>query len=112
MGSSLDSALEYAQENEIRIYPVGIGTAQGGAFLRTNLVSRLDTSTLEAISETMGDDYIIVGSSEELEAYFSALLGLTEGRVPLRLANMLMLIALGLIFIEWGLISTRFRELP
>ena len=112
MGASLPDALEYAQENEVRIYPIGIGTEGGGAFLRTNLISRLDTSTLEEISETMGTEYIVVSSAEELESHFFSILDLQEGRVPVPLANILMLVALALIFIEWGLINTRFRELP
>ena len=112
IGASLPDALEYARENEVRIYPIGIGTEEGGAFLRTNLVSILDTSTLEDIAQAMETEYIVVRSAEELEEYFAAILDLQEGRVPIPLANLFMLIALGLIFIEWGLINTRFRELP
>ena len=112
MGASLPDSLEYAKENEVMVFPVGIGTEEGGQFLRTDLVSRLDTATLEEISEAMGTDYTVARSSEELEAHFTAILDLEEGRVPVPLTNLLMLIALALIFVEWGLINTKFRELP
>jgi Ca-activated chloride channel homolog len=112
MGASLPDALEYALENEVRIYPIGIGTDEGGAFLRTNLISILDTSTLEEIAEVVGTDYLIARTAEDLDVYFADVLNLQAGRTPVPLANILMLIALALLFIEWGLINTRFRELP
>jgi hypothetical protein len=35
-----------------------------------------------------------------------------KGFIPVKLSYSLMLIALLLLFLEWGLISTRFRRIP
>lgn len=111
-GSSLAEALRYAQETNVRIYPIGIGTAEGGSFLRNDLISRIDTETLDEIATVTGTEPFVVTNAQELEAAFNQIIQVTEREIPIRLASPLMLIALSLLFIEWGLISTRFRELP
>ena len=111
-GASIDEALRYAQENRARIYPIGIGTEQGGSFLRNDLVSSLDPETLNEIAAQTGTQAFIATSAEELDTAFASIRDLSESQVPVNLASPLLLIAMALLFLEWGLISTRFRELP
>lgn len=111
-GSSLADALDYAKKSNVRVFPIGIGTTAGGSYLRTDLISTLDPQTLNEIAAATGTKSYTVSSRSQIADAFSSITDLTRAQVPVRLSSPLMLVALSLLFLEWGLIATKFRDLP
>lgn len=111
-GASLSDALDFAKQSQVKIYPIGIGTRAGGTFLRTDLISTLDPQTLDQIASATGTKSYTVNSSSQIENAFTSIAGLTQSKVPVHVSGTLALVALSMLFLEWGLIATRFRELP
>ncbi len=89
-GSALDAARTAAQQDGLKIYTVGVGTAggdlipippdQGGGFVKDEtgafVKSRLDEAALKAIAAATGGFYVPLGTQGEgLDAIFNAVLG-------------------------------------
>ena len=111
-GSSIPEAISYAQERGVRIHTIGIGTEEGGAFLRTDLVTRLDREILEEIALASGGEFTMATRADELDEAFDRILAVSTRQVPYNLSNPLMLLAIILLFAEWGLFSKKFKSLP
>jgi Ca-activated chloride channel homolog len=89
-GSAVDAARTAAQQDGLKIYTVGVGTAggdlipippdQGGGFVKDEtgafVKSRLDEAALKAIATATGGFYVPLGTQGEgLDAIFNAVLG-------------------------------------
>jgi Ca-activated chloride channel family protein len=112
----IDEGIKYAKSNSISIYTVGLGTNSGPiGYLPEyyNVSSVFDDATLIKIANMTGGKYYYAGSNQELDATYKDILSQTkEAFIPLKLAPILAVASLLLIFLEWGMISTRFRGLP
>lgn len=112
----IDEGIKYARSNSISIYTIGLGTNSGPiGYLPEyyNVSSVFDDVTLSKIANSTGGKYYYAGSNQELDATYKDILTQTkEAYVPMKLAPILAIVSLLLIFVEWGLISTRFRGLP
>jgi Ca-activated chloride channel family protein len=108
--------IEYARKHHVVVHTIGIGTNESlVGFLPEELgvTSVFDTSTLERIaSETNGEFYKAENKEEIASAYKSISEMSEEGFIAVDLKFTFLLIALTLVFVEWGLINTRFRALP
>ncbi|MGV8171439.1 MAG: VWA domain-containing protein [Candidatus Woesearchaeota archaeon] len=112
----IKEAIMYARSNSISIYTIGLGTNSGPiGYLpeEYNITAVFDDTTLKRIADETSGKYYYAGSNQELEATYEDILSNTEQAfVPLRFSSALTVISLILIFIEWGLINTRFRSIP
>ncbi len=114
VGPSVDEAVRYANENHITIHTIGIGTEEGGGFAEMDLtfVSKLDSETLQIIAnETKGKYYEARNESELSEVYEDIALASFQ-KLSLKLSLVFLIIALILLFTEWGMINTKYRTLP
>lgn len=114
VGPSVDEAINYANENHVTIHTIGIGTASGGGFPEMNLsfISKLDPETLKNISdETKGKYYDARNESELSEAYKEIAKSSTK-KIPMNISIVFLVTALILLFVEWGLMNTKYRTLP
>ena len=114
VGPSVEEAVAYAKENHVTIYTIGMGTETGGEFPEMNLsfVSRLDAGTLKNISaETRGKYYVAGNESGVSEAYKQIAESGTQ-KIPVNVSLIFLVAALGLLFVEWGLMNTKYRTLP
>ncbi|MBS3164083.1 VWA domain-containing protein [Candidatus Woesearchaeota archaeon] len=112
VGLSLDDAVRYADQNQIVVHTIGIGTEEGGSFIRSGLVSQLDEESLQDIAQGTGGTYTQAQSQRDLEDAYLAIATTTRQDVPVPLRMPLLLAALLILFTEWGLLNTRFRTLP
>ncbi|MFH1409773.1 MAG: VWA domain-containing protein [Nanoarchaeota archaeon] len=112
VGTDIEEAVDYAKEQQATLFTIGVGTPEGGSFLRTLAVSKLDEESLKAAAEATGGKYHSATNQEELDIAFTEIAAAREDRIPLHLSMGLMLIALVIIFIEWGLINTKYRTVP
>lgn len=114
--NSVQSAIEYANKNHVIIHTIGIGSETGPiGYLPEyyNISAVYSENTLFMISNaTHGSYYKATDLASLEEAYRGMSSAAKESVVPLRMSYGLMLIALFLLFIEWGFINTRFRKLP
>jgi Ca-activated chloride channel family protein len=112
----IDQGIEYARRSSVTIYTIGLGTATGPiGYLPEyyNISAVFDDVALQKIANETGGRYYYAPTNKDLDATYKDILSSTkEAYVPLRLTLILAVAALILIFVEWGLISTRFRSIP
>jgi Ca-activated chloride channel family protein len=115
-GDPIQESINYANSNNVIIYTIGIGTNTGPiGYLPEyyNISSVSDTETLRKLAnETGGKFYDAKITGDLHDAYTDILAQSNEAYLGLRLDAGLMIVCLILIFLEWGLISTRFRSFP
>jgi Ca-activated chloride channel family protein len=113
IGISPQEALKSISKEKIVIHTIGIGSEQGGKFLKElNVVSNLDEDTLKYIAQATQGSYHKAVNNEELKEVFKNLATTKETKLSFNISFLLMLIALFLLFGEWTLSNTKYRILP
>ena len=113
IGINPQEALKSIGKEKIVIHTIGIGTQEGGKFLKElNIVSNLDEDTLKYIADTTQGSYHRAVTNEELKDVFKSLATTKETKLSFNLSFLLMLLALFLLFGEWTLSNTKYRILP
>jgi Ca-activated chloride channel family protein len=123
-----EAAARTAKTFGVKIYSIGVGTTGTvpypvvDQFGRTRLEPMdvtLDEKTLRTLAETTGGRYYNAQDTDSMEKIYAEIdrleRSLTEGRLYMEyreLFQYLMFPGLGLILLEIGLVSTRFRSLP
>ena len=113
---SIKNSVEYAKKNHVVVHSIGIGSESGPIGYLPEYYNRsavFDEEILMDISNSTGGKYFhALKSSDIEEAYEEISAAAKKGLIPLRLSHGLIFLALLLLFLEWGLISTRFRRIP
>ncbi len=113
---SMRNAMSHASNEQVTVHALGIGTDTGPVgYLPEyyNATSIFKGETLKNIANVTDGTYQKINTEEEREQALDVLSEESEqGMIDVELSYGLLLIALFLIFLEWGLISTRFRRLP
>jgi Ca-activated chloride channel homolog len=116
ISNSIDNAVNYASANHVVIHTIGIGSEGGPiGYLPEyyNISAVYNQGVLIDISnKTQGLYYEAVNNTELDRAYAQISAAAETSLVPLKLSGGLMLVALLLLFVEWGLMNTRFRKIP
>lgn len=113
--NSMTVALNYLQENQVLVNAIGIGTESGPiGYLPEfyNITSVYDQKNLLYITNQTGGMLIPAQNDVQLEEAYTTLLDKAdEGLVNVPLSNASLIGALLLLFVEWGLINSRFRRI-
>lgn len=112
VGPSIDTAIDYANENHLTINTIGIGTEEGGALPNLTFVSKLDTETLKIISNSTGGSYYEARNETELSSVYKEIALSSVQKLSVNLSLYFLFFALLLLFAEWGLANTKYRTLP
>jgi len=107
---ALDETVEYANENDIMVHSLAIGTEKGG--ITSYGTSKLDEESLRALSYNTGGKFFIVEDTAGLIETFNNILNLTERKVAISLAPFLILAAVILFILEFILLNLRYRIFP
>jgi Ca-activated chloride channel homolog len=111
VGSSLDTALLYAKEKHVKIFPIAVGTDTGGFVQGINLSFNLDKKNLMYIANlTNGNYYNFNDSKKNLELDLST--NLQNSLVNQSLSNYLLYATLFILLIEFVLVKTIFKITP
>jgi Ca-activated chloride channel family protein len=114
--NSIQNGLDYAIRNHVVIHAIGIGSEAGpiGYLPEYYNISAVYNENIlkDVTNQTGGYYYQATDTSGLKQAYHDISLAAQKAYVPLPLSYSLMLIALVLLFLEWGFISTRFRKMP
>ncbi|NOZ80212.1 MAG: VWA domain-containing protein [DPANN group archaeon] len=112
VGTDVMEGIDYARANSVSVFTIGVATTKGGSFLRLDALSTLDEKTLKQIADMTGGKYFAASDEASLRNAFQNIAAVTQQPLSLKLRFPFILLALALIFVEWGLINTRYRTLP
>lgn len=115
MEKGIEESIDYAKNHHVMVHTVGIGSESGPAgYLPTeyNLTTVYNEETLKQISNSTEGEFFKISSLNEFKQMYGVDQPTEKGIVPFRLDRNLIIIALVLLFIEWGLINTKFRKIP
>jgi Ca-activated chloride channel family protein len=114
VGPSVEEAIMYANENHVTVHTIGIGTEEGGEFPEMNLtfVSKLDSETLEMIANETNGKYYEASDESELSKVYEDIALSSVKKLSMDISLIFLITALVLLFVEWGLINTKYRTLP
>jgi Ca-activated chloride channel family protein len=112
----ITEGIRYAQQNKVTIYTIGLGSNIGPiGYLPEyyNVSAVYDENNLFRMANETGGKYYDAKNPAELGAAYSDILSESQqAYIKVDMGLGLMIIALALVFIEWGMISTRFRSIP
>ncbi len=112
----VDEGIKYANQNNVLIYTIGLGNEGdpiGYLPEYYNISSVYEEDVLIKIANQTGGKYYHVETNQDLkDAYEDILQHKNEAYLSIDLSPGLMILALLLVFLEWGLINTRFRLIP
>ncbi|MBU1976117.1 MAG: VWA domain-containing protein [Nanoarchaeota archaeon] len=113
---SIDEATNYARDKNVVIHAIGIGSESGPiGYLPEyyNISATYNQDSLETITEDTGGLFFYASDYEDITASFSNIINHDKTAfIDLEMTFGLTALALVLVFIEWGLINTRFRRFP
>lgn len=113
---SMQQGITYANKKNVRIHTIGIGTETGPiGYLPAyyNISATYNEDALVMIANATNGGYFPVQDYPHItEAFKQILEESKEGQSEFNIAFGLVTVALFLLFIEWGLINTRFRRYP
>lgn len=108
----MKKVIDHLKENHIAVNTIAIGTRLGGKLPGIEMISTLDESMLMNIAEKTNGKYYRAEDKKQLEDIYKAMATSTEADLPVKLSIPFMLIALAFLFLEWGLINTKYRTIP
>ncbi len=107
---TIETAIDYAKENQVIVNSIGIGSENGGD--TTYGLSKIDEDSLKSLAFNTGGEYYKADSLERLQISFNTLLNLKEKQVFIDYSNYLLIAALILIILQFVLINTKFALFP
>jgi len=108
---NVEKAIDYARDNHVVIYTIGIGTEEGGKFAG-EAISKLDEESLELISFNTGGRYFGADDEASLKNAYQEIANIGENKISLDLTVLFMMLTLMLLFFEWILINTKYKVFP
>jgi len=114
VSDSLGSSIKYAKDNQVVIHGIGIGSNTGPiGYLPQyyNISASFEGDTLKKLSEGTEGVYINAATSDELVQAFQYFSDLKKEKlIRTNLSFLTLLLALALIFVDWGLANTVYRR--
>jgi len=112
----IGEGIKYAKSNNVMIYTIGVGTNNGPlGYLPEyyNISSVYDEENLIRIANETGGQYFAASNNDDIKnAYGKILSQSREAFIQTDLGIGLSLIVLGLFFLEWFLVNTRYKSVP
>lgn len=107
---TIDEAVTYANEHDIIINTIGIGTVEGGE--TSYGLSKLDEESLKALAYITGGEFFKATDKETLSESFDKALRLTRKKISVDLSRYLIFVTIIIFMIYYALINSRFKLLP
>ncbi len=110
--SDLQQAVDYADENNVQIFTIAVGTDEGNTFEGLNISFSVDEETLQEIAALTDGRYVLAESREEISRAYQEIMNVGERRINMDLTVTLMLLALIASFADWMLVNTVYKRIP
>ena len=111
VGISVLDAANYAMEEGVVVYALGIATEEGGVFTEDLVVSQLDSDTLKDLASKTGGKFYLIGNLQELTDTYIDIFSSTEARIFFDTRVYLILAVFILLMFEWVLSNTRYKTI-
>lgn len=112
IGVPVEEAISYANKNNVIVNTIGIGTEEGGKFIGTDVVSRLDYESLKSIAEKTSGSYFKTTNRDELKDSFQQISKINKKKITFDLAFSFIFLALIFLLAEWALLNTKNKIIP
>ncbi len=112
VGAPIEEGINAAIDKGIVIHTIGMATEKGGSYIKSDIISTIDNTTMTQISQSTGGIYYLAENNEKLDSSFNEIITTSQEKVMVRMQLPLLLFALALIFLQWGMINTKYRTLP
>jgi len=112
IGVSVETAINYVNDNNMQIFTIGIGTLEGGSPSGMNLTLSLDDELLRQIAESTSGRYVYAKNTYEIVDAYKNVVSLTEKKTSFDLTISLLVLAFLLSFVDWLLLNTRYKRIP
>ncbi|HII17548.1 TPA: VWA domain-containing protein [Candidatus Woesearchaeota archaeon] len=109
VGLPVADGISYAIAEKVVVYTIGIGTAEGGSFLGLNITSKIDDAELMQIAQETGGTFTQAADADALFAAYTSIGTASRRTIFVDCTLMFVVIALVLLFIEWGILHHRTR---
>ena len=107
---TIEDAVDYANDNNIIVHTIAIGTKEGGQ--TAYAISKLDEDSLRSIAYMTGGNYSSAETKEALVESLGSILQLTKQKVSINLSNYLILLSIFFLILRFLLTNTRYISLP
>ncbi len=108
--NGINEGIEYANDNDVIINTIAIGTKQGG--ITSYGISKLDEDSLKSIAYNTQGQYFNAEDKEALSESFNSIMGITMRKVSLEMSYYLIILSIILFSVEYLLINTRYKSIP
>ena len=118
IGEDANAALKYAQQNNIVVHTIGLGTEEGSIFAELNITNlaalktKLDEEGLKKIASYTDGRYFSAKQLSDLSSAYGEIASITEKPNGINLSIPLMVMAFILLLIEWLLVNTKYTTIP
>jgi len=112
VGVPLQEGVDYAVANHAVVNAIGVATLEGGHYLQGSEVSILDEQSLQQVSQITGGKYLRAENPTAIAESLGSIASTAQGYYSVDLSGGLLLLSIGVLFIEWGLVTTRFKTIP
>ncbi len=112
VGPTLQEAINYANENIVSVFTIGMGTEEGGNLFGTDAILKLDENTLKNIAANTNGEYFRAENQETLNQAYIDIAQLNQTKLSSKLTTSFLITALILLLLEWVLVNTRYRTIP
>ena len=111
VGASVNDAIAYAKNSNVIVDTIGVGTPEGGN-ASTSVITRLDDASLKKIASETGGAYFYASDAQGIADAYNRIIKSAAARIPVNLTAYLIIIALLMVIIDWGMSYTIYRILP
>ncbi len=114
IGLDYRDGVKYANDNNILIFAIGLGTPEGLIETEKNETISLgiDEEQLKDIANLNNGRFYSVESAEDLKNTYIEILNTERKKITLDLTLFLLIATLFLLTLEWTLINTRYKIIP
>lgn len=106
----IDDAIEYANENNVIIHTIAVGTEEGG---KTSYgFSKVDEDSLKALAFNTEGKFFKAQNKEVLSNSFNEMMKLTKKKISIDLSVYLTLMSILIFVVDYFLINSRYKLLP
>lgn len=109
VGIEPDDGLDYIKKDKMIVHTIGMGTNEGGPIGDISASFQVDEETLKHIADSTNGKFFLPKDIETLKAAFLNIAQFKDAPIRKDLSLYFLVIAVGLIFIEWGLIGTKYK---
>lgn len=114
LGVGIDTSISYANENNVIVHTIGMGTEEGYFVEISEAVGPLGVNSdeLSSLAESTGGSFYYPKTVEDLNSVYNEIAKSKKTKVSLDLTFFLLIFILVMLVLEWVLINTRYRIIP